>query len=94
MLNVRQRKSFRSRLKDSSLGSNDILNHDLKKSQPEKRPEMTNGDKAPTNSKTKENRKNKSNIENKKRPNIILMMADDQVRKFTKLLEKIVIIKL
>ena len=75
--NIRQRKSFRSRTKNSSYRpNNDIFFHRSKPQPSSSETAYSKEGKPPSYSNSKE-RKNKGL--KSKRPNIILMMADDQV---------------
>ena len=75
--NIRQRKSFRSRTKNSSYSpNNDIFFHRSKHQPSSSETSYSKEGKTSTYSINKE-RKNKGL--KSKRPNVILMMADDQV---------------
>jgi hypothetical protein len=80
ILNVRQRKSFRSRLKDSSRKSyNDIFNQNSKNKHIKLNTKQPNNGESAALLNQDTNKEHSNDNNKKKRPNIILMMSDDQV---------------
>ena len=76
-LNIRQRKSFRSRTKNSSYRpNNDIFFH---RSKPQPSPSKTTYSKEGKTTSYLNKKESKNDGTKNKRPNVILMMSDDQV---------------
>ena len=79
-LNIRQRKSFRSRTKNSSLRPHNDIFFDRSK-HPPSHSETNKSDegKTPSFSTNRESQRKGTKNTKSKRPNVILMMSDDQV---------------
>ena len=79
-LNIRQRKSFRSRTKNSSLRPHNDIFFDRSK-QPLSHSETSKSDEGKTKSYSTNRESQRKGMKNTKgkRPNVILMMSDDQV---------------
>ena len=75
--NIRQRKSFRSRTKNSSYSPNNDIFFHRSKHQPSS--SETSHSKKGKPSSYSDNKERKNKGLKSKRPNVILMMADDQV---------------
>ena len=75
--NIRQRKSFRSRTKHSGYRPNNDIFFHRSKQQPSSSDTSYSKEGKPSSYSNSKERKNKG-LKNK-RPNVILMMADDQV---------------
>lgn len=81
LLNTRQRKSFRSRLKDSRWKSNnDIFNQHYESKRLNDITKVAMNDQGASVANQNIHDKNTNGDPKKKRPNIILMMSDDQVK--------------